>query len=465
MADILKDKTQRALFSMSVPISLGMLSTFLFQIVDTYLVGQLGTDALAALSFSSTLFFLLVGLFMGLSVGVSIIVGQAKGAGDDEKAYTTVRIGGLICLGLSILLSGLAIAFIDPTFTALGAPAELLLPIRMYTVPILAGIPLLNMGLLIGGVLRATGNVTKPEVLMGIAGVINLVFDYGLIFGKWGLPELGLQGAAFATVLSWIFVFMGMVYLLVKDNLLRFSSTNKYSSSKIAAEIRQLSVPTIVTQIIGPLTLMYLTFLLAQQTPLAVAAYGVAGRIETLLMIGILAVSTATTPFIAQNQGAQQGSRIEEAIVFGGKSATYIGILICIALYLGIRPLAGIFSDNGEVVGYTADYFYIVSLSYVFYSLFIISTAIFNGLKMTAKSLRLSIVKSFVFTIPLTLIGSFWGVVGIFIGVAVANVLAGFYAAFHTRRLERELFPELAKVNIWQDYLSDLRRVLGRRSK
>lgn len=447
---------------MSIPISMGMLSTFLFQIVDTYFIGQLSAEALTALSFSSTLFFLFVGTFMGLAVGVSIIVGQATGAGDNEKVFQTVRIGIVLCLLLSALFCTLAIAFINPIFSALGATEKVLPLIRTYTIPLLCGIPLLNTGLLMGGILRATGNVSKPEILMGIAGVINLVFDYGLIFGKFGMPELGFKGAAFATVLSWVFIIIGMFYLLMKDCLLQLTTSTQQSLSSIVFEIQKLSLPTIVTQVIGPLTMMYLTWLLARQSGLAVAAYGVAGRIETLLMIGVLAISSAITPFVAQNKGAVKTSRIEQAIVFGGKSSTYLGLLLCLLLYLFIQPIASIFSANKEVITYTTDYFYIVSLSYVLYGLYIMATAIFNGLKLTANSLKINAVRSFAFTIPLTLIGSFWGVKGIFTGVALSNILAGFYASYHIRNLERKEFKDLAKKNILQDYMGDFKWLISK---
>ena len=457
MADLLKDKTNKALLSMSLPISIGMLSTFLFQVIDTYFVGQLGPDALTALSFSSTLYFLLVGLFMGLSVGVSIIIGQAMGENNKPKVLQTVKVGLLLSFILSVSIAGISIVFTDHLFSLLGATEEILPLIREYMIPLLCGIPLLTIGLLIGSILRATGNVTKPEVLMGIAGVINLIFDYGLIFGKWGLPELGIKGAAYATVLSWIFVFLGMTILLLKDQLIRLASKQTQNTKSILLEIQKLASPTIVTQIIGPLTMMYLTFLLAQQSPLAVAAFGVAGRIETLLMIGILGVSTAITPFIAQNFGAKQKTRIDEAVVFGGKASTYLGILVSVILFLFIKPIARLFSENSEVISYTSNYFYLVSLSYIFYGLYLVTTSIFNGLKLTVNSLRISLIKSLLITIPLTLIGSFWGTHGIFIGLALSNVLAGVYASYEMKIDLKKVGSQLAQANLTKEYLNDFK--------
>ncbi len=463
MTDILKDKTNKALVSMSLPISIGMLSTFLFQVIDTYFVGQLGANSLAALSFASTIYFLMVGLFIGLSVGVSIIIGKATGAKDMAKVRKTTLIAIALCLFLTVSIAAVCILFVEPIFRFLGATTDIIPLIKDYLVPLLMGIPLLTTGILCGGVLRATGNVTKPEVMMAIAGVINLVFDYALIFGKWGFPEMGIEGAALATVLSWVFVILGMLFLLLQDKLLRFKVQAENTTKQILQEIFQLASPTIVTQIIGPFTLTYLTFLLAKQSSMAVAAFGVAGRIETLLMIGILGVSTAMTPFIAQNSGAKKRDRIEEAIAFGGKASTYLGFLVAILLFLFIRPIAALFSENAEVIGYTSNYFYLVSLSYVFYGLYLITTSIFNGLQLPVNSLKISLVKSFLLTIPLTLIGTFWGVLGIFGALALSNVLAGIYAAYEMRKEFRRVDSALAKVNIWREYWRDLKGLFGNR--
>ena len=460
MTDLIKDKTNKVLLSMSLPISIGMLSTFLFQVVDTYFVGQLGAEALAALSFASTIYFLVVGLFMGLAVGVSIIIGTAKGANDNRKVNQTTVIALLLSIVSAILFAVLGIYFVEPIFTVMGADAETLPLVKQYIIPLFYGIPLLTTGLMAGGILRATGNVRNPEIIMGIAGVINLILDYGLIFGKLGLPEMGIKGAALATVASWVFVIIGMLFLLIKDKLLKTKIKEVFESFLTTLkEIGKLGLPTIITQIIGPLTLIYLTFLFARHASTAVAAFGVASRIQTLLMIGILGVSTAITPFIAQNLGAKQHSRIDESIAFGGRASTYLGLIVCILLFIFIKPIAKLFSEDLSVINYTAQYFYIVSTSYIFYGLFIITSSIFNGLQLPLNSMKIMLVKSIAFTIPLTLIGSYFGVKGIFVGISLGNILAGLLAAYEMRKQFKKVNSELAKVNIWNEYLNDFKRL------
>ena len=463
MANLLKDQTDKALIAMSLPISIGMLSTFLFQVIDTYFVGQLGANALAALSFASTLYFLLVGLFIGLAVGISIIIGKAVGENNIGKVRTTSWLAILVCFLLTALLSFLCIVLANPIFQLLGASPEILVHIRAYIIPLLLGLPLLTVGIVCGSILRATGNVVQPEVLMAIAGVINLLFDYLLIFGHWGFPAMGIQGAAYATVLSWLFIIIGMAVLLIKDKLLAFTmqptpTTNHFN---IIKAIFRLGAPTILTQIIGPATIMYLTFLLARFASTAVAAFGVAGRIEMLLMIGILGVSTAITPFIAQNYGAKQQLRIDQAIAFGGRASTYLGIFMILILFIFIKPIAKLFSDNVEVIQYTSNYFYIVSISYIFYGLYLITTSIFNGLELPINSLKITLIKSLGFTMPLTLVGALWGIEGIFAGLALSNILGGIYAARQMRAALKTSQSSIAEVNIFEEYLKDFKAILN----
>ena len=460
MTDLLKENTSKALLSMSIPISIGMLSTFLFQIVDTYFIGQIGTEALTALSFASTIYFLLVGLFIGFSVGVSIIVGNAAGKKDHAKIHKTIWIAMVISFLLITSIVALIIYFINPIFSLLGAESNILPYIKDYLIPLLLGLPLLTWGILCGGILRATGNVTKPEIIMAIAGVINIFLDYVLIYGKWGIPAMGIKGAAYATIGSWGFIISGMLLLLLRNKLLQLKINSSFTIRSIIREIFKLGTPTIVTQIVGPLTLMYLTYLLAQQSSMAVAAFGVTGRIEMVVLIGILGVSTAITPFIAQNSGANQFGRTEEAIVFGGKASTYLGLLVAILLFVFIQPIASLFSENSEVIDYTMHYFYIIGGSYIFYGLYIITTSIFNGLQLPLNSLKITLIRSILFTIPFTFIGSLWGVYGIFVGLSLSNIAAGLYASKEMRKEFAKTNSSLARKNVINEYLKDVKRIL-----
>ncbi|MBB6462221.1 MATE family efflux transporter [Flammeovirga kamogawensis] len=454
---ILEHESGKVLISMSIPISLGMLSTFLFQVIDTYFVGQLGANELAALSFASTVYFMVVGAFLGLAVGVSILVGKYAGSNQDFQLREVFFIGAILSIVLAIILSGILIKGHDTIFLFLGASANLLPYIKEYMVVILIGMPLLTFGMMAGANLRAKGNIVMPDVIMGIAGVINLLLDYALIFGHLGFDAYGIKGAGLATAGSWVFVAIAMFYFLVKDGIIKkdsFKAIQKFI--QYTKQIFSLGAPVIVTQVIQPFTLMFITYLLASQSEFAVAAYGVAGRIEMLLMIGISGVSMAITPFIAQNFGARNKERIDEAIVFGGKSSVYIGLLICIVLMTFAKPIAGIFTNDPIIVGDIVTYFYWVAPSFIFYGLFLVTSSILNGLQQSKKSLRIMLIKTLLFTVPLAIVGSTWGVEGIFIGVSLSNVLGGIYASIVMKKDLEKAKSVLTETSAFQEYKNDL---------
>lgn len=205
---------------MSAPIGVGMLSTFLFQVVDTYFVGQLGAHALAALGFAATTYFLFVALFMGMAVGVSALVGRAKGAGDESLAarYATVSVG--VGCAVSAVLAGVGYALMEPTFRLLGAGPELLELVTSYMGPLYVGLPLLVVALVAGAAVRAVGVVGPTEAVMALAGGVNVVLDYVLIFGIGPFPRWELFGAAVATVLSWAVAAAFMLVLQARHRLL-----------------------------------------------------------------------------------------------------------------------------------------------------------------------------------------------------------------------------------------------------
>ena len=463
--DLLNQPTHRVLLSMSVPVSLGMLSTILFQVVDTYFVGKLGAVPLTALSFASTIYFLLVGLFIGFSVAVSILVGKFVGQGNDSDIKRTATTAIMLSLIVPALLSIIGIIYIKPMFTFLGATNEVMPHIFAYMTPMFLGMPALAAGILIGTILRASGKVKLPEIVFGLAGILNLILDYLFIFGKAGFPAMGIRGVALGTVISWIFILFALSIVIIKDKRLSWIFPVSSATWQILSSLKRLAPPSILTQMIAPFTLIFITYLLGIHTSEAVAAYGIAGRVETLLMIGIMGVCTASTPFIAQNYGAKKITRIDEAIVFGGKAAFYLGLGLMILLLPFLKLIASLFSDNAMIIEYTLWYFYTVGASYVFYSLYLVTASIFNGLEMPSKTLKIMLVKTLIFTVPLTVIGAQFSVFGIFIGLALSNVAGGIYARFEMLKELKRVKSPLINRNPFTDMKNDFGLLIKRRFK
>jgi putative MATE family efflux protein len=456
---MLEQPVNKMLLKMAAPISLGMMSTFLFQIVDTYFVGQLGSAELAALAFSSTAYLLFLSVFMGLSVGVSAVVAKTMGAGSRDSARGLTMVSLAFVLVLSVALGLVARALIGPMFKGLGADATILPLIETYMGILYLSFPLLMLGIIGSGAARAIGVTKETEIVFGTAGVINLVFDYLLIFGIGPFPELGLAGAAWATAMSFAFIFLGVMVILRRRGLLGFGPM----SGALAGlrDILRFAVPTISMQILVPATGMFTTFLLAGYGAEAVAAFGVASRIEALALIGIFAVSMSITPFIAQNFGADQHDRIDDAIVFAGKASIYLGIVLFVLLALLGPAIARIFSDDPEVIRFVSLYFKIVAISYGFQGILNVTVAILNGLQMPGAALRLMAIRTFAIVFPLLIIGAQFGLWWILAALMIGNVIAAIYAGRLMRKIEKRYNRPIADANPLADIARDVRRLVG----
>jgi len=453
--DILSMPVNKALFSMSTPVSLGMLSTFLIQVVDTYFVGKLGSKELAALGFSSAGFFLVVGLFFGLSVGVSALIGKALGEKKDNKVKSLVLISLILTIVFSLLVNAIGYFTIKPFFSMLGASPQVLPLISEYMEIIYIGLPFLIIALIGNAAVRTSGSIRAPEISMAVGGLINLIFDYLLIFGIGPFPKLGIKGAAVASVISFVFVFIISFVLLNKNKLLSFHPIKKFKNG--IKSILSLSLPAVLTQILVPVTFIVITFIISKFGDNAVAALGIASRVESLVLVGIFGVSVAITPFVAQNFGAKKYKRIDQAIIFAGKYSVYTGILLFLILVIFAGPIASFFTDDPGVINIVKFYFYIIAFSYIFYGLIVVTTSIFNAVHLPKKALNLLFVKSFVFTIPLILIGFLFGIKGVFIGLSVANILGGIYAGKLIHECLEAVGSSISERKPIDDYKNDIR--------
>lgn len=445
------------LVRMAAPISLGMLSTFLFQAVDTFFVGRIGSNELAALAFSSTAYFLFVAIFMGLSVGVSAVVAKTAGAGQPQLARGLATVSVCFVAVLAVALGVSARSVIEPMFKMLGAGDTILPLIQTYMGILYLGFPLLTIGIIGSGAIRAIGVTGKSEIVFAIGGVVNLVFDWLLIFGIGPFPEMGLAGAAWASVLSFLFIFVGMMVLMRRNRLLGLARFREGIAG--LKDIIRFGVPTVAMQLLIPITGMLMTVLLAPYGPEAVAAFGIASRVESLALVGLFAVSMSVTPFVAQNFGAAEHDRIDEALLFGGKAAIYLGAALFVLLGLLGPWVARIFSDDPDVIRFVSLYFRIVALSYAFQGVLNVMVSAFNGLQMPGTALRIMLVRTFMIVTPLLLLGASVGVTWILVGQAAGNILAATYASHVLRDSQRTWRRPMAEKGLFRHILDDALRV------
>jgi putative MATE family efflux protein len=434
--NLLEDPVGRTLLRLAGPLVVGLAAVILFNVVDTFWVGRLGARELAAMSFTFPVVFLLMSMAIGLGVGVTSVVSRVIGEGDTERVCRFTTDGLFLANIVVVVFAITGLLTIGPVFRVLGASTEMIALIRRYMVPWYIGIGFIVIPMVGNAAIRATGDTKTPSIVMLIAGGVNMILDPLLIFGLGPFPRLELQGAAIATVIAYTVTFFAAIWILSRrEHMLDFSRPRMRDVLESWARILYVAVPAAGTQMLLPLGTGILTRIVAGFGPDAVAAYGVGTRIESLSLIGPMALSSSVTPFVGQNLGARKNERVRASLRFATQASLVYGAIMALLLALVAHPLAALFSVDNRVVETITLYLYVVPVSYGLFSVMFAVNSTFNAANRPMVSALIISVRLFALAVPLALVGSvFAGVRGIFAGISVANVIVGGLAFLVARR-------------------------------
>ena len=425
--DLLQDPVGQVLYRTSVPITIGAIAMVLFYLADSWFVSLLGTQELAALGFTFPATIMVTYLGVGLAIGTSALVAKCIGANNKGRAveltYASVAFGYLF--GLLMIFP--ALASINWIFTLMGASTQTLELINDFLSFWYLGIPLLLVQFTGTAVMRACGNSALQGRLMMMSAAVNATLDPLLIFGLGPIPAFGIKGAAIATVMTWVMTNIFIwYYLLVKEQMLKLLWPG---ISKLVGDWRQLmkiTVPAALANMITPLATGVITATLAVYGSSAVAGFGVVMRIEALVMIVVLGMSMSLPPFISQNFGAESFDRLRHGLKLSLKFIMALQFALYVIVALAAPLIAAIFSPEQEVQEIIITILRILPASYAFQGMVVLSASSFNALHAPRNALIVSLLRFFVFYVPLALLGaSLGGVSGLFIGAGIGNLLAG----------------------------------------
>ncbi len=446
---LLEGPVGETLLSLTVPLALGIGAILFFNVVDTFWVGQLGAAELAAMGFTFPVAMIVTSLTMGIAIGGTAVIARACGSGHQERVRRLTTDALALSLMLVVVVSALGLMTIRPVFTALGANSETLPLIEQYMTPWYAGIGLLVVPMVGNGAIRGAGDVRTPSIILGLAGFGNAVFDPVLIFGWGPIPAMGLQGAALATIGSYAVAMVAALYVLVvREGMLSFRVPAASEVLESWRAILHIGIPAAGTQLLTPVAGAVVTRIVADQGQTAVAAYGVATRVESISMIGVFAMTAAITTFVGTNLGARKTARIQETLRFCVRAAFIWGLGAAAFLGLLAGPIAGLFNDDAAVVGMTALYFRTVPITYAGLSVALLVASMCNALNVPLKATLIAFVRLMLLAVPLAYVGSLlFDLWGVFLGIATANVLVGIVGyvvgSQHVRalHLEHSLVP------------------------
>jgi putative MATE family efflux protein len=308
--------------------------------------------------------------------------------------------------------------------------------IRTFMIILYCGVPFIVVGMVGMSSMRATGDTRLPSKLMIAGAILNVILDPIFIFGFGPVPAMGLNGAATAGLLARGAIFVGALYLLLNRlDMISFNRPHFQELKRSWTDILHVGLPAAGTNAIVPIGLALITAMIARFGPEAVAGFGVASRIESLVLVIYYAMSSVIGPFVGQNLTARKGERIQESLQLCARFCLISGLAIAAVLALLSGVLPTLFSSNEDVIRVTRLFLWIAPISYGAYGIVMVVNAAFNGLGNPMPGVIISVTRILVLYVPLAMLGmKFYGIVGIFGAYAVANILAGLFGYVWARR-------------------------------
>ncbi|MFA6358518.1 MAG: MATE family efflux transporter [Candidatus Omnitrophota bacterium] len=434
---LVKDNVFPTMVRMAVPMLVGTFAMNAYNLTDTWYVSRLGTDALAAMSFTFPVVMLLGFIMRGLGTGAMTLVAHALGQGKHGTAARITTHSIFLSASISFCLMVIGLLTMRPLFARLGASGEVLVMTQQYMVIWYLGLVTRVVQMLSADIIIGTGNTRAFSFLMVAGTVLNFILDPVMIFGFLGFPKMGIRGAALATVISEALVLVVAFYFVYhKHRLITFVSHSRRKIMVSWGRILHIGIPSMLSSILTPVSSAVIIKIVSGFGQSAVAACGVASQIEMFAFMIPMTVGMSLVPFVSQNYGAHRLDRIK-AVRKGAMSFALIFGLIIAGIFLLIaRPLGELFSHDPKVVDVLVQYIYITCFGYGFLEVHRYAGFSMVGIHKPVASAILNTIRVIILLIPLSYFGSqVFGLTGLFTGRLITDIFSGIIGIIWTGKI------------------------------
>ena len=415
----------KLLVVMSVPTMFSMLIQALYNIVDSIFVSHYSELALTAVSLAFPLQSLMIAFSVGTSVGICSVISRRLGEKREEEARKAAETGYSLMM-LFMVMFVLIGAFLSKPFISLYTDDAELISMSTSYIRICLMVSFGSfMNIFCEKALQSTGDTVHPMIIQASGAIFNIIFDPILIFGYFGLPAMGIKGAAIATVAGQIFsMFIGLGFLRknthVNVKIFRFKM---YRDS--AKDILEVGVPSIIMQGIGTLMTSLMNAILIVYTELAVTVFGVYFKLQSFVFMPVFGMNSGLMPILGFNYGAKNKARMMKALKLGLVFAFSFMTLCAIVFHFFPDTLLGLFNASDELKSIGEVALRCISVTFPFAAISIMMGALFQAMGDGYISMITSIVRQLFVLIPCAwLFGKLWGLDAVWYAWMAAEVVA-----------------------------------------
>ncbi len=433
--------------ALAIPSAIGMIFTTLYNVVDVYFAGMISTDAQAGLAISFQVFFLLIVVGFGLGTAMSALVGNALGEGDDTAAHRIAAQGISFGIAASLVVMGLGYLFAPQMLSIISEPGGYRDAGASYlNVLMLAAISfILTFGA--NGILVARGDTVSLQWGQIAAFFANLVLNPLFIFGIPGLVDgIGFNGIALSTLVSQTGVLIWILYRVASAEALSFAEMAPSFTSW--REIIAQAAPASFTMMVMMLSGFVVQYFLKGFGGAAMASYGVALRIEQLLLLPAFGLTNALLPIAARNFGAKDYDRVREAAWFCFKAGAALMLGASVLLWIAAPTAMRVFTDDPEVVRIGAEYLRVDGFLLPIYVVLFGINALLQALKKPVWTLWISIYRQGFGVAFFGYICVVWlglGTLGVWLGIGMSVVTGFVLSAFVAEKVAQQTMGGLLR--------------------
>lgn len=443
------EPVHKLLIKMSFPLMLSMLVMSLYNIVDSIFVSRINEEALTAISLVFPFQNLNLAFGIGTAVGMSALLSKNLGARQYEKAEKVAH-NGFILVGINYLLFFAIGCFAEPIIKAQTSDPLIV----QYGTDYLRITQWLSIALLMQAMLerllQATGK-TKYILYVQISGALfNLVMDPIFIFGWFGIPAMGVKGAAIATVFGQILAcILGVVFNISKNRELELALSKIKPHKKTILDIYKIAIPVIVLQSVGSLMIFSLNKILIGISATAVATFGAYFKLQSFVFMPVFGLNTGSVPIMAFNYGAGNRYRLEEAMSLCVKYGVGLMTVGTILFWIFPAEMMSLFDASPTMVDIGTVTLRVISLGYPLAGYNIMRGSAYQALGRSVYSMNISLVRQLVVLIPAAFVfAQIAGVDMVWWAFPLAEISGTVMSILYTRRIRRKIIEKMQLISM-----------------
>lgn len=401
--DLTTGSIPRHLLNFSMPMLLGNLLQTGYSIINTIWVGhKVSADAVGATQVSFPIIFMLISLASGATLATTILVSQYYGAKDYKMVEKVVNNSFSIALIMGAILTVGGILASDFILRLMDTPPEIFSMASSYLKISIAGFILIFLTFLITSILRGIGDTKTPLIFMVIGVAINAVLDPLMIIGIGPFPKMGLDGAAYASLIAQTLAFiMAMIYLSRKNHFVAINLKKLTLDAKLTYLIFKLGFPSMIQQVLVSISSAFITGFVNAFGAVATSAFGAAARIENIVFMPMMSFGMAASALAGQNLGAGRPDRVKEVFKWGVIMTSAITLVLSAVIVAFPRLMLMMFINEPPVLDIGVGYLRIVGCAYILFAILFISNGIINGAGKTMVTMAFTIITIWAVRVPL----------------------------------------------------------------